>query len=154
MLSAKCSLLWLTALPIQEQGFICKNKNFKMHYDWGMGEKLSRVPSHCICGALFSMDHAMICHHDGLTFIHHNELGNLTASWLHEVYHDMACEPPLQLLTGEALVPESANCRDDARVAIHARDFWGRCQGPFYRFFQNSCFIECWEISWYRQKHS
>ena len=96
----------------------------------------------------------MICHHDGLTFIHHNELGNLTASWLHEVYHDMACEPPLQLLTGEALVPESANCRDDARVAIHARDFWGRCQAAFYTCFQNSCFIECWEISWYRQKHS
>ena len=68
----------------------------------------------------------MICQHGGLTFIHHNELGNLTASWLHEVYHDMACEPPLQSPTGEALVPASANRRDDARVDIHARGFWGR----------------------------
>ena len=54
----------------------------------------------------------MICHHSGLTFIHHNGLRDLTASWLHEV----AAEPPLQPLTGEALVPASANLRDDARA--------------------------------------
>ena len=67
------------------------------------GLELARVPSHCVFGVSFSADHAMICHHGGLTFIHHNELRNLTASWLHEVCHDEAVEPPLQTLTGEAL---------------------------------------------------
>ena len=68
----------------------------------------------------------MIYHHGGLTFIRHNELRNLTASWLHEVCHDVVVEHPLQPLTGEALVLASANFRDDARADIHARGFWGR----------------------------
>ena len=88
-------------------------------------------PSHCVCGASFSADHAMICRHGGLTFIRHNELRNLTASWLHEVCHDVVVEPPLQPLTSKALVPAPANRRDDARADIHARGFWGRQQGTF-----------------------
>ena len=56
----------------------------------------------------------------------------MTASWLHEVCHDVAVESPLQPLTGEAIVPASANRRDDARVDIHARGFWGRRQGAFF----------------------
>ena len=46
--------------------------------------------------------------------------------------HDVAVEPPLQPLTGEAIVPTSANRRDDARADIHARGFWGRQQGAFF----------------------
>ena len=132
MLSAKCSSLWLTTLPIQEQGFYLHKQEFqdalRMRYGW----ELARVPSHCVCGASFSVDHAMICRHGGLTFIRHNELRDLTASWLHDVCHDVAVEPPLQPLTGEAIVPTSANCRDDARADIHARGFWGRRQGAFF----------------------
>ena len=74
----------------------------------------------------------MICCHGGLTFIHHNELRDLTVSWLHEVCHNVAVEPPLQPLTGEAIVPTSGNHRDDARADIHARGFWGRRQSAFF----------------------
>ena len=84
-----------------------------------------RVPSSCVCGATFSVNHAMICHHGGLTFVRHNELRNLTASWLCEVCHDVAVEPPLQPFTDESLVPASANCGDDAQADIHARGFLG-----------------------------
>ena len=59
-------------------------------------------------------------------------------SWLCEVCYDMAVEPPLQPLTGEALVPASANRRDDARAEIHARGFWGRQQ---VQFLMLGCFI-------------
>ena len=38
---------------------------------------------------------AMICRHGSLTFIRHNELQDLTASWLQDVCHDEAVEPPL-----------------------------------------------------------
>ena len=90
MLNAKYSLLWLTALPIQEQGFYLHKKEFqdalRLRYGW----ELARVPSHCVSGASFSSDHAMIYHHGGLTFIYHNELRNLTTSWLHKVYIDVA----------------------------------------------------------------
>ena len=65
----------------------------------------------------------MICHHGSLTFNRRNELRNLTSSWLHDI--DVAVESPVQPLTGKALVPATANCRDDARADIHARGFWG-----------------------------
>ena len=95
MLSAKCSSLWLTALPIREQGFHLNKQEFqdalRLRYEW----ELSRGPSHSMCGATFSANHAMICCLGRLTFIRHNELQDLTASWLHEVCHDMAAEPPL-----------------------------------------------------------
>ena len=38
----------------------------------------------------------------------------------------------LQPLTGEAIVPASANLRDDAKADICARGFWGRRQGAFF----------------------
>ena len=99
MLSAKCSSLWLIALLIQEQGFYLHKQEFQdvlwLRYGW----ELARVPSHCVCGASFSVDHAMICRHGGLTFICHNELRDLTASWLHEVGCDVAVKPHLQPLT-------------------------------------------------------
>ena len=77
-------------------------------------------------------DHAMICRHCGLTFVRHNEIRDLTADWLDKVCHDVAVEPPLQQLTGETIVPATANRQDEARADIHARGFWGRRQGAFF----------------------
>ena len=67
----------------------------------------------------------MICRHGGLTFVRHNELCDITAEWLNKVCCDVAIEPPLQQLTGEEVVPATANRQDEARVDIHARGFWG-----------------------------
>ena len=39
----------------------------------------------CVCGSLFSANYAIIFSHGSLSFIHHNELRDLTASWLHQV---------------------------------------------------------------------
>ena len=41
-------------------------------------------------------------------------------------------EPPLQPLTGENVVPATANRQDDARADIHAPGFWGRRQSAFF----------------------
>ena len=73
----------------------------------------------------------MICQHKGLTFIHNNELRDLTAGWLQEVCHDVTIEPPLIPLTRESITPSSA-CRDNTRANIHARGFWGRRQSAFF----------------------
>ena len=56
----------------------------------------------------------------------------MTASWLHEVCHDVAVEPPLQPLNDETLVPASANRRDHAWADICARGFWNRQQSAFF----------------------
>ena len=56
----------LTALPIQEQGFHLNKQEFQDALQLRYGWELSRVPSHCVCGATFSANHAMICRHGGL----------------------------------------------------------------------------------------
>ena len=93
-----------------------------LRYGW----QLYNVSSHCDCGSTFSADHAIICHHGGLTFVRHNELCDLTVAWLRKICHDVAVEPSLQPLTGEFINPASDNCCVDARADIHARSFWGR----------------------------
>ena len=61
LLRSKCSSNWLTALPIQEQGFHLNKQELWdalcLRYGW----QLSNVPDHCVCGSPFSADHAMIC---------------------------------------------------------------------------------------------
>ena len=129
LISVKCSSLWLTALPLQEQRFHLNKQEFRdalcLRYGW----QLANIPSHCVCGTSFSVDHAMVCRHGGLTFIRHNELRDLTAEWLQEVCHDVTVEPPLN---GKLITPSSANCSNTARADIHARGFWGRRQGALF----------------------
>ena len=126
LLRAKCSSNWLTALPIQEQGFHLNKREFRDALCLCYGWQLSNIPDHCVCGSSFSADHAMICQHGGLTFVCHNELCDLTATWLQEARHDVAVELPLQPLSGESITPNSAIRGDDARAVIDSRGFWGR----------------------------
>ena len=109
---AQCKIL-ITSLPTQEQGFHINKQEFQDALRLRYGQELSRVLSHCVCCASFDADVAMICRHDGLTFICHNELRDLPASWLHEVCRDVAIELPLQPLYGKTVIPASANHRDD-----------------------------------------
>ena len=106
--SIKCSSLWLTALPIKEQGFYLNKQEFCDALSLRFGWQLYGVPSHCVCGSSFSVDHDIICKHEGLTFLRHNELCDLTADWLKEVYHNVAVQPPLLSLDGEAIALTSA----------------------------------------------
>ena len=85
-----------------------------------LGWQLYDVPIDCVCGSSFSVDHAMICKHGGLTSLRHNELCDLTADWLKEVCHNVAVEPPLLLLDREAIAPASANWGDEACADVHA----------------------------------
>ena len=54
------------------------------------------------------------------------------AEWLNKVCYDIATEPPLQPLSGEAIVPMTSNRQDEARADIYARGIWGRRQGAFF----------------------
>ena len=123
---------WLLALPLQDQGFHLTKQEFwdALHprYDWN----LLNTPSHCVCGANFSTDHAMICRHGGLTFMCHNDLRDITVELLSRVCNDIAIKPPLQSLSGEVITSQSANRQDDARADIHACGFWGRRESAFF----------------------
>ena len=63
------------------------------------------------------------CRHAGLTFIHHNELRDLTAGWLQEVSYSAAMEPPLLPLNGETIVAVSAIRNDETHADVHVTGF-------------------------------
>ena len=54
------------------------------------------TPSVCVCGDMFSVDHAMICKRGGLVFPSHNELRDLEAELFSMVCKDVEVEPVLQ----------------------------------------------------------
>ena len=57
-----------------------------------------------------------------------NEIRDITSKWLTEVCTDVEKEPQLQPLTGETILPRSANKQEEARVDIRAKGFWNRQQ--------------------------
>ena len=91
-----------------------------------MAGRPSNLPSHCICGHQFTVEHSLICSRGGFPSIRHNELRDITAGFLTEVCHNVGTEPPLQPLSGEQLRLRTANREEGARLDIAADNFWGR----------------------------
>ena len=98
-----------------------------LRYDWEIADLLAM----CICGDLFTVDHAMVCRHGGLIIQRHNEIRDLEAEMLRMVCTDVETEPVLQEITGEEL-NRGANKAPDARLDVHARGFWDRQQSAFF----------------------
>ena len=77
---------WLQVLPISDMGFNLNKREFKdalkLRYDW----PLSDIPSNCVCGVRFNVDHAMICGRGGFNIQRHNQLRDLIVA-----LNNMAC---------------------------------------------------------------
>ena len=119
----KGSSVWLTVLPLREMGFNLNKRDFrdaiKLRYDWPIDD----IPSTCVCGDTFTVDHAMICKRGGFVSQRHNELRDPEADLLSIVCSDVEIEPILQDISGEQL-GKGSNRAPDARLDIHARGFW------------------------------
>ena len=89
------------------------------------------MPSVCVCGDHFNVDHAMICKRGGFVIQRHNELRDLEAEMLRMVCNGVDIEPVLQDITGEEL-NRGANTAPDARLDIVARRFWERQRSAFF----------------------
>ena len=123
---------WLSVLPTTNHGFNLHKGAFRdalcLRYGW----QLPNLPQSCICGASFTVDHAMICHKGGFPTIRHNEIRDISASLLNEVCHNVGIEPSLQPLSGETFENRTANTSNEARVDIRARGFWNKSQDAFF----------------------
>ena len=75
----------------------------------------------------FSIEHALSCPKGA---IRHNEIKDLTANLLTEVYNDVSIE--LEPIDGEVFIAASSYSQDGARLDIAANGFWG---GQFERTF-------------------
>ena len=123
--------MWLTVMPLKEMGFSLNKRELrdtlKLCYEWPIDD----MPSRCVCGELFSVDHAMICKRGGFIIQRHNELRDLEAELLNTVCNDVETEPVLQDITGEQL-RRGTNKAPEARLDIHARGFWERQRSAFF----------------------
>ena len=128
--SEKGASSWLTALPIADHGFCLHKGAFRdalcLRYNWSP----PFLPSSCVCGSSFQVDHALSCHRGGFPSIRHNELRDLTAHLLTEVCSNVGVEPALQPLGSERMDYRSANTEDSARLDIKADNFWNRDKVP------------------------
>ena len=115
---------WLSALPYEAHGFVLHKSAFRdalcLRYGW----RPQNLPTKCVCGQDFGINHALCCPTGGFPSIRHNEIRDITASLLAEVCHDVSTEPHLQPLTGEALTMRTANSGTEARLDICASGLW------------------------------
>ena len=123
---------WLSMLPIQEHGFALHKGAFRDAFCLRYGWQPNLLPSTCVCGKTFSVEHALNCPCGGYPSIRHNELQDITATLLTEVCHSVGTEPGLQPLSGEFLKYKTANDADDARVDIVTENFWCRNRRKSY----------------------
>ena len=125
MASEKGASSWVVTLPIAEHNFALHKGSFRdalcLRYGW----KPTRMPSHCVCGCNFSVEHAFSCPTGALPSIRHNDIRDLTAGLLTEVFPNVAIEPDLQPLSGETLSLRTSNSEDGARLDVSAQGFWG-----------------------------
>ena len=125
MASEKGASSWVVALPIAEHNFALHKGSFRdalcLRYGW----KPTRMPSHCVCGCNFSVEHAFSCPTGALPSIRHNDIRDLTARLLTEVCPNVSIEPDLQPLSGETLSLRTSNSEDGARLDVSAQGFWG-----------------------------
>ena len=68
---------WLTVIPLKDMDFDLNKREFRdavrLRYDWPIPDN----PSVCVCGSMFTVDHAMICQRGGLVIQRHNEIRDL-----------------------------------------------------------------------------
>ena len=121
---------WLSAIPIKVHGFYLDKKSFWDAIRLRYGIALERLPSNCVCGNTFNVEHALSCPKGGFVSIRHNEVRDITAEFLAETCKDVQVEPVLTPVTGE-LLPSSSITGDEARMDISARGFWIRGSKAF-----------------------
>ena len=123
---------WLTALPLEEHCFTLHKSAFRDAMALRYGWVPSQIPSSCVCGQSFTVQHALSCPKGGFPSIRHNELRDLTASLLKKTCHGVATEPSLQPITSETFRMASVNKQDGARLDIVANGWGGAYERAFF----------------------
>ena len=123
---------WLNTLPLKSHNFYLDKQLFWDTIYLRYGIPLARLPTNCVCGATFDVQHALTCKRGGFITIRHNDLRDFTAEILQEVCKDVAVEPLLTPLTGEHFDLKSTNTDDHARVDVAARGVWVKGSRAFF----------------------
>ncbi len=120
--SAHGASAWLSSLPVKSEEFSLTKREFfdaiYLRYNWEM----KNLPSDCVCGSKFSVDHSLQCKVGGFIHMRHNELVNITANLSAIVCKDVEKEPILQ---------KRFDHDSELRADVTLRGFWQRQQKAF-----------------------
>ena len=86
------------------------------------GRRPGAMASICACGSNNDVDHAMSCGRGGYVMMRHNEIRDLTASFLCEVATCVKVEPNLQPITEEGFGGRSANVKENSRLDVKCKE--------------------------------
>ena len=134
--SEKGSSVWLTVVPPHELGFNLNKRDFrdaiKLRYDWPIED----IPTRCVCGDIFSVDHSMVCKKGGFIIQRHNELRDLEADLLSMVCNDVEIEPQIQDVKGEQLIKQRVQLGEGSKTRYSCPWLLGTTS---IRIFRYSC---------------
>jgi hypothetical protein len=122
----------ITTLPIKRHDFSLSKSEFTDALLMRYRLPLTGLPSTCICGQSFSVDHSQCCHVGGFVNMRHDNVRDILANSMREVLRDVETEPRLKPLSGEVFVSPSTITDSDARSDIRARGFWTNQQEAFF----------------------
>ena len=91
----KRSSHWLSALPLEDQGFKRNKVEFRDALRLRYNKQLKQLPSNCPCGNKFDVCHALSCGRGGFVIMRHDEIRDITVSMLNELCIDVEIEPRL-----------------------------------------------------------
>ena len=123
---------WLNAIPLKDQDLDLNKEEFNDALRLRYNIPLNNLPSSCVCGEKFDVNHALVCKKGGFISRRHDTLRDLFTILLNKVCVDVEAEPHLLPITNEVMRFKSANTDNGARLDIKAKGFWRRGQTAFY----------------------
>ena len=73
---------WLNAIPFENHGFSLTKQEFRDSLRLRYNLRLKNLPSKCVCGHPFNVDHALVCKKGGFVAQRHDNVKNLLTSQL------------------------------------------------------------------------
>ena len=122
----KGSSSWLTALPIESQGYILNKCEFRDSVALRYGWNVENIPRLCACGSRNDVNHALICS------LRHNNLRDLIAELLTEAKcRDVVVEPQLMPVEPDRF-KRSTNTQPEARLDVAATGIHSTFERTFF----------------------
>ena len=126
----KGAVAWLTALPLQNLGYVLNREEFRDGLRLRYGWQIPGIPAYCVCGMKNTIDHTLSCKHGGHLIFRHNRVRDVNAEFLREVCHDVKTEPGLLPIYCKDAI--QGNDAENARLDISARELYGPLQKTMF----------------------
>ena len=123
---------WLNAIPLEEQGLAMNKQEFRDSLRLRYNIPLQDLPSFCVCGERFTINHALSCKKGGFVAQRHDGIRDFLTLLTSKVCKNVESEPRLQPLDNEQFRHRTAVTSPEARLDIKAGGFWQRGVTAFF----------------------